>query len=107
MRRQIQVVVLLLAAACPSEKKAEGPPYSLTRNAERVEVKAGAGYHMNDEYPVTFAPEDGGRLQLKEQATLTETSLSVPVPNVAGTFAFSVCSKDACLIEKVALKPAP
>lgn len=109
------IAALLLLAACAREKK-EGAPYALTtaRDGEqvRVDVRTADGFHLNEEYPVSFAPEDGGRLPLKDAAKLAacdghaeeKCALSVGLPNQAGTFAFSVCSKDACLIEKVPIK---
>lgn len=118
MQRQIQVGVLLLAAAfsCAKEKAApSGAPYALTSARDgaslRVEVKTANGFHVNDEYPVSFTPETGARLALKDALTKTacaddataHCAAAMTVPNVAGTLAFSVCSKENCLIEKVQL----
>ena len=122
MQRQVQVAALLLAltGACKKEPPAPAaPPYAVSaaRKGEglEVEVKTSGEYHVNDEYPVSFQPEDGGRLQLKDQVQKSacasdaqyHCAAAVTVPNVAGTLAFSVCSKDACLIEKVPVTPAP
>jgi hypothetical protein len=118
VRRQIQVAALLVlaASACAKEKqKTDGAPYALTtaRDGEglRVDVRTSNGFHVNDEYPVSFTPEDGGRVALKDQLKKTpceddaqfSCAAAVPLPNTSGTLAFSVCSKENCLIEKVAI----
>ncbi|MBL8955340.1 MAG: hypothetical protein JNK82_31490 [Myxococcaceae bacterium] len=125
MQRQIQVagaLLLLAAAGCKKEAAPTalpGAPYTLaaSRDGEqqRVTVKTASGYHVNDEYPVSFQPEGGERLQLKDVVTKTacesgggfSCTAVVAFPNVAGTLAFSVCSEEKCLIEKVAIKPTP
>ncbi len=122
MQRQVQVALalLLVGGACkkaPEAPSAGGAPYALATARDgdglRVDVKTSSGYHVNDDYPVSFQPEDGGRVQLKEQVTKTacasdaklHCAAAVPVPNQSGTLAFSVCSEDKCLIEKVAIAP--
>jgi len=119
MQRQVQVAaaLLLVAGACKKEPAPAAAPYALTTARDgdglRVEVKTSGEYHVNDEYPVSFSPDDGGRLQLKDAVTKSacagdatvHCAAAIPVPNAAGTLAFSVCSKDNCLIEKVAIAP--
>ncbi|MBK7860904.1 MAG: hypothetical protein IPJ65_20325 [Archangiaceae bacterium] len=107
----------MATGACKREGT-DAAPYLLTtaRDGEqqRVEVKTAAGYHINDDYPVSFEPEGAARLQLKDAVKSTacegdaahHCSAAVSVPNAAGTLAFSVCSADQCLIEKVKLAAA-
>lgn len=106
-----------LAHAAVAEKTVDAgpPPYSLTTKAEaeklRVDIATRDGFHLNPDYPVNHLAEGGGRTQLKDAMEKTPCPGSAEescaavlrVPNVAGTLAFSVCSKDVCLIEKVAL----
>ena len=85
-----------------------------------------AGYHVNMEYPMAFVPSpeatvkfQGVRVPLRPGSTapcqgdgkeVCSVSLVLPyVPppsgsaRVAGVFAFSVCSAERCLIQKVPL----
>ena len=94
----------------------------------QVLVTARAGHHVNLEYPFSFKPSgsvaatfSGERVALKagEQracpgrpAEPCEVVLPIPFtpgstsPRVSGTVAFSVCSADRCLIERVVLSSA-
>ena len=91
----------------------------------QVLITARAGHHVNLEYPFSFKPSgsvaatfSGERVALKagEQracpgrpAEPCEVVLPIPFtpgsasPRVVGTVAFSVCSADRCLIERVVL----
>lgn len=107
------VALLVSAGACADQNKSKAAPYlvSTSRDGEqiRVEVKTGGGHHLNDEYPVSFEAEDAGRLQLKDAMKKTPCASEpahsctgvVNVPNATGVFAFSVCTAEKCLIEKV------
>ncbi len=89
-----------------------------------VTVTAKPGFHVNPEYPVSFRPEgsesvkfSGERVALtagektpcaekaedacKVQFPLPATPEKAGPAKVAGVVAFSVCSADKCLIEKV------
>jgi len=90
-----------------------------------VHLAARAGYHVNLDYPIAFRPTAAGA---PEKLALTPASkeacqgrpaetcaitLDLPASAAgparaptAGTLAFSVCSADRCLIEKVALTAA-
>jgi hypothetical protein len=94
-----------------------------------LHLAARAGFHVNLEYPISFRPAPGSaagaeRVALQPaskepcQGRSQETCavrLELPLPAagvgaapVSGTLAFSVCSADRCLIEKVALSsPGP
>ncbi|MDP2269926.1 MAG: hypothetical protein Q8N23_18080 [Archangium sp.] len=103
---------------------ASGPWAAGQASNAAVTVTAKPGFHVNPEYPVTFKPEgseavkfEGERVALTpgtrtpcadkaEDACKVEFPLPVtpekPGPaKVAGIVAFSVCSADKCLIEKV------
>ena len=90
-----------------------------------IRLTARAGHHVNLEYPASFRPDgaatarfSGPRVALAVgqrlpcagrpgetcQATLglPFTPVAGPV-RISGTVAFSVCTADRCLIEKVAL----
>jgi hypothetical protein len=122
MPRRVRVAPLLWLALTAAGCKKESPataPYLLTTardgEAQRVEVRTSGDFHVNDDYPVSFQPEDGGRLQLKDHVQKTacpgeatfHCTAQVNVPNQTGTLAFSVCSRENCLIEKVAIKALP
>jgi hypothetical protein len=87
-------------------------------------VTAQPGFHVNPEYPVNFRPEgsesvkfSGERVALnagtktpcadkaedtcKAEFPFTATPEKAGPAKVAGVIAFSVCSADKCLIEKV------
>jgi hypothetical protein len=91
-----------------------------------VHLTSRAGYHVNMEYPMAFLPSpdatvkfEGTRVALRPVSTapcqgasqeVCSASLKVPfIPpsggsaRVAGVFAFSVCSAERCLIQKVPL----
>ena len=105
---------------------AKGPWTAGQESSASLTVKATSGFHVNPEYPVTFKPEgfeavkfSADRLQLSAAtrtpcADKAEDSCSVEFPlpltpaqagkgKVAGVLAFSVCSAEKCLIEKVPL----
>jgi hypothetical protein len=91
----------------------------------RIHVAARGGYHVNPDYPMAFRPAAdatvdfaGDRVPLavstrtpcegqKEACSLTAmlpfVARAQEQGRVAGTLAFSVCSADRCLIEKVPL----
>ena len=103
---------------------ASGPWAAGKDSNATVTVTAKPGFHVNPEYPVTFKPEGfeavkfaGERVALTpgtktpcadkaEDACKVEFPLAVTPEKagpakVAGIVAFSVCSADKCLIEKV------
>ena len=108
-----------VALSLPSAVKPGAPAVA------QVLVTARAGHHVNLEYPFSFKPSgsvaatfSGERVALKagEQracpgrpAEPCEVVLPLPFtpgsgnPRVAGTVAFSVCTADRCLIERVVL----
>ncbi len=92
-------------------------------------ITALAGYHVNLEYPLSFRPSpeatvefQGARIALtpasrapcpgggKDTCSITaEIPFTAPragEARLAGTLAFSVCTADRCLIEKVTLSSA-
>ena len=93
----------------------------------RVVVKARGHYHVNREYPTSFKPDAAAletfgaeKVALGQGADRTPCAsqpaeacaMSAPLPftprgpgdvRLAGTVAFSVCSAEQCLIEKVPL----
>lgn len=95
-------------------------------SAAVVLVKAGPGLHVNAEYPVAFKPEGSEAVKFaQERMPLTPGTKTPCADNaedacavefalpltpekagpakVAGVLAFSVCSAEKCLIEKVPL----
>jgi hypothetical protein len=93
----------------------------------RVVVRAKGGFHVNRDYPMAFRPEKESvaafgseRVALGEGAARTPCAgepeeacaVSAPLPftlqepgeaRLAGTLAFSVCTKEICRIEKAPL----
>lgn len=83
----------------------------------RLVLEAKAPYHTNEEYPYKFifgAPVGGVSYPtpVVKDMKIAEMSATMPLPiqaaakgaaTVQGTFNFSVCSKDKCLIEKANL----
>jgi hypothetical protein len=91
-----------------------------------VQVSSRGGYHVNLDYPMAFRPSaestvtfEGARIPLRPSSTSPcegrpkeSCSVTLDLPFVApaagearldGTLAFSVCSAERCLIEKVPL----
>lgn len=98
-------------------------------SASVITVTATNGFHVNPEYPVSFRPEGSEAVKFSgERVALTAGTktpcaakaedackVEFPLPltpetagpaKVAGVVAFSVCSEDKCLIEKVPLSLA-
>jgi serine/threonine-protein kinase len=91
-------------------------PYGAGKPGEAVlELEPKSGYHTNDQYPykLKLTPCSGLRypnLTIRDEAIKLEKmkgSVAVPfIPEsagskiLAGTFAFSVCSEERCLVEK-------
>jgi hypothetical protein len=98
-------------------------------SAATITVTAKDGFHVNPEYPVSFRPEGSEAVKFSgERVPLTPSTktpceakaedackVEFPLPltpekagpaKVAGIVAFSVCSEDKCLIEKVPLSLA-
>lgn len=92
----------------------------------RLSIRGKDGFHVNADYPASFRPADaalfpgGARIALAERmvrepcpddpahacAAEAEVPFVAPSPGpvrLAGTLAFSVCSEELCLIEKVVL----
>ena len=108
-----------VALELPPRLPAGAPAVALVR------LTARAGHHVNLEYPASFKPAadatvtfSGARVALavREPAPgagrpgeTCQVALALPFtpgaarPRLAGTVAFSVCSADRCLIERVAL----
>ncbi len=116
--------------AAPTSR-AEKPEWTLRlelpapgAKAAVVHLAARAGFHVNLEYPITFRPAPGAAggaaklaLSPATKAPCKESpkdacaiTLELPLPAgdapVEGTLAFSVCTAERCLIEKVALSSA-
>ena len=95
--------------------------------AAQLRLSSRAGYHVNLEYPIGFRPGPDSTITFREErVALTPAGrtacegrpeetcavvLALPgaVPEhgerrLAGTLAFSVCSPERCLIEKVPLR---
>lgn len=92
-----------------------------------VRVVARGGMHVNEEYPSSFRPSPGLRASFdRDRVPLADVARRVPCAvgapaacevafslpfqpsapgevHVSGTLAFSVCSEERCLIEKVPL----
>lgn len=104
----------------------DGAPVAGAEAQAVARLTARPGYHVNPDYPLSFQPDpaDGGarfahgRYALKEsvektacaEAASDTCAVRAKVPFVAGSagqhvvsgiFAFSVCSPERCLIEKV------
>jgi hypothetical protein len=94
--------------------------------AVRLHLTSRAGYHVNMEYPMSFRTSPDSTVALREARVALHPASTTPcegrkketctvtteVPFIApnrgegrlsGTFAFSVCSAERCLIEKVPL----
>lgn len=127
-------VALVAPSAAPAGPTASGEAFEVALSSAGGEVtasvKAKPGFHVNAEYPLAFRPEavDGDvtfagervALEPKVKTPCVEKAedvcaLEAPVPfktketaepKVSGVLAFSVCSADKCLIEKVPLKVA-
>ncbi len=103
---------------------ASGPWAAGRESNAAVTVTAKPGFHVNPEYPVTFKPEGFEAVKFtSDRVALTpgtktpcadkaedacKVAFALPVTpekagpaKVAGVVAFSVCSADKCLIEKV------
>ncbi len=102
-------------------------PYAAGQEASAlITVTAAPGLHVNPEYPVAFKPEGSEAVKFgDERVRLTAGTktpcadkaedacrVEFPLPltpekagaaKVAGVLAFSVCSPEKCLIEKVPL----
>ncbi len=115
----------------PFEVRLE-PPASVRAGqpaTARILLTAKGGYHVNRDYPLAFRPEPasvaafgGERIALgegvertpcagqAEDACALSAPLTLTVPagqaTLAGTFAFSVCTAQVCLIEKAPLSMA-
>jgi len=112
----------------------EASPHGAGAAAIELHLTARAGYHVNLDYPAAFVPSAEGtvrfesaRVPLKPSSTapcqgkageVCSASFVLPYSppaagpvRVAGTFAFSVCTAERCLIEKVPVSvsavPAP
>jgi hypothetical protein len=105
-------------------------PYTAGKEAlAAITVSAKNGFHVNPDYPVAFKPEGFEAVKFAEErvrlqpgqktpcAEKAEDACTVEFPlaltpekagpaKVAGVLAFSVCSADKCLIEKVPLSLA-
>ena len=82
-----------------------------------INVTIKPGFHLNDDYPITFKPDFAGPKVEKNQMEIAECAghpkthcamkISVPMPQkgqtLGGTLAFAACDADTCLIKKVPL----
>ncbi|HVO21062.1 MAG TPA: hypothetical protein VMU15_17505 [Anaeromyxobacter sp.] len=126
----------------PPGPRAQGPEWAVAAEPGAsggpvvdLRVEARAGFHVNLEYPMAFSPSpsatarfQGTRVPLRPARTaacpgdgkeVCSATLELPylpppagAARVAGTLAFSVCSAERCLIQKVPLSlevasPAP
>jgi hypothetical protein len=106
--------------------EASGPVRAGEPAEGRVRVTARGGYHVNEEYPMSFRPAGGAGARFSgERVALAprektacgggvEGACEVTAPlafvpeapgevRIAGTLAFSVCTAERCLIEKAPL----
>lgn len=94
----------------PSGAYSAGTPGSVD-----IEVSAKGGYHCNDKYPYKFKPADSPGVQFtapvftKDALKLEQMRATMKVDftpeskgkkTIAGTFSFSLCSDERCLVEK-------
>ncbi len=111
------------SAAWVLDAKVAGPARLDQPAALLIQVDARAGYHVNADYPHNFRPTTGGeferqRLDVGEGVALAPcsedkaqmchatvkakfTPRSVGSLLVGGTFAFSTCNEEHCLIDKI------
>ncbi len=113
-----------------SVKLAAKDAYSAgTVGTAAVTIASKNGFHVNPEYPVAFKPEGSLGVTFSDQRVRLENGVKTPctehaedscsiefalpmtpekagVAHLAGVLAFSVCSADKCLIEKVPLSVA-
>ncbi len=91
-------------------------PYAVGKTgALRIELKAKAPYHVNQEYPHKFKLKPSDAVEFPNQnfgrdsMTVEQMSVGLNVPlkptrvgmaKLEGEFAFSLCTADRCLIEK-------
>lgn len=102
--------------------------------AVELHLTSRAGFHVNLDYPMAFLPSPGSTVTFREARVPLAPKARTPCPGraeetcavalelayaapakgdarLAGTFAFSVCSEERCLIQKVpllaSLAPAP
>ncbi|HVU04707.1 MAG TPA: hypothetical protein VHE30_23295 [Polyangiaceae bacterium] len=100
-------------ALVPAGPLTEGKP-----GVMEVRLSAKGGYHVNDKYPYKFKVDPapglkwGSDVFTKDALTLEEKQATMKVDvvpeeqgtrAVSGTFSFSVCSPERCLVEKRAL----
>jgi len=120
----------------PAGPRAEGPEWAVEARPGAsgsplvdLRLEARAGFHINLEYPMAFLPSreatarfSAARVPLRPARTtpcpgdgkeVCSATLELPygqppagAARVAGTLAFSVCSADRCLIQKVPLSLA-
>jgi hypothetical protein len=99
--------------------RAKGDGYSAGKDSEaEIVLEAKAPFHANDKYPYKFklANADGltfpDKIVKKDKAKVEAMKVTMTVPfkaaaagtkKISGTFHFSVCTTDKCLIEKRAL----
>jgi hypothetical protein len=117
--------------AVPAESfHAEGPEWTVDASLAsagtlQIDVKARAGFHLNEEYPLNFRPKvsegvkfararfdrgDGMTFQPCSPDAGHACAVRVPASfarqgktaeTVDGTLAFSACSEERCIIQKV------
>lgn len=102
--------------------------------AVELHLASRAGFHVNLDYPMAFLPSPGSTVTFREARMPLAPKARTPCPGraqescavtlelpyaapekgearLAGTLAFSVCSEERCLIQKVPLlanlRPAP
>jgi hypothetical protein len=136
-RRRLAVALFAVTVpSCKSEAPSPAAPFTVgasvplavapgAAGALVTEVRAGAGYHVNADFPMSFVPQgssDGVRFvasRFELRSGLEETpcadepaeactakaaipfTTAAPGPQrVAGVLSFSVCNPEQCLIEK-------
>lgn len=114
-----------LAASQVSEPEFElkvqtGASYQAGKQSELlICLEAKSPYHVNKAYPYRFNPKASDGIQYspqvvdKSRASIEEQRALIPLVftpgragrlTISGTFAFSVCTQDKCLMEKRALQ---
>jgi hypothetical protein len=105
----------LSAGAAAPGARVERPEFVAALDKGNVMLTARGGFHINPQYPLRFSYANGAVIDrakfsfepcAKEPKESCVGRAPVPMPaslRIEGTFAFSVCDPERCLIEKIQL----
>jgi hypothetical protein len=99
----VKLLLFTLLAGCATTSRVQQAEWVVELRNDELRLSALAGYHVNPEYPIHFRGE--GVSVERAQFTVEEKRAHAKIPRKPGTFAFSVCDANNCLIEKVDLTP--